>query len=90
MVQNRKFFINSTATFFDDKIDKANRWETIVFDPVSLNYIRINPTGYKILRIIDENPGINFFELVFKTKKSEKTLQEFLETVIGENIVFVQ
>ena len=90
MIQNEKFLINPLAVFFDDKIGKANGWETIVCNPDSSNLIRVNPPGYKILQIIEENPGINFFQVVFKVKKNEDVVQKFLRKMTDENVVLVQ
>lgn len=90
MLKDKKFFVNSVAVFFDNKIDKENGWETLVCNPVNSNYIKVNPEGYKILRVIEENPGLNFFEVVFKAKKNEDVAQKFLQKMIDENVVFVQ
>jgi len=89
-MQNKRLFMNQAAVVFDDEIDEANGWETIVCSPVSSNYIRINPAGYKILRAVEEEPGLSLFQVALKAKQDEELTRKFLEQMITENVVLTQ
>ena len=87
---NKKFFVNPRAVLLDDKIDKANGWETIVFNQIKQRYIKVNPAGYKILKVIDDNPGLQSSQIAFETKKSEDVVLKFIKQMYDENIVLAK
>lgn len=86
-MQNKKYYINQSATFFDDEIDRVNNWKTIVLNSATRNFLEINHSGYEILRTIDQNPGIEEVELIFRIKKTKNVIKKFLKKMISENII---
>lgn len=87
---DKSFLINSLAVIFHDELDARNGYETIACNWNNETYIKINPSGYKILRIIDEQPGLSLAQIAFKVKQREAAVEKFLEKMAQENIVFVK
>lgn len=89
-MNDRTFIINPQAILFHDELDARNAYETIACNWVNETYIKINPSAYKILRAIDEHPGLSLAEIAFKVKQRETPVQKFLEQMVKENIVFAK
>ena len=88
-MMGKKLYINDRACFFDQGMDRFNNYWSVVFNPVKERYIKINPSGYKILKVIEENPSISFFELLSRLQVEENSLKRFLENMVQEKIVLV-
>jgi len=88
MLIDQRLRVNDSACFFDQELGRANGFWSVVFNPVEERYIRINPSGYKILKIIEESPLITFSELLWRSKIKESALKRFLEKMIDERVVF--
>jgi len=86
---NKRFDLNYFSYLFDDEGDKANNYWTIVFNPVEEKFIRVNPVGYKILKTIEENPSIDFLNLISRLKIKESSLTSFLKEMEKENVLFI-
>jgi len=87
---NGIFLINPEAILFHDEIDAKNGYETIACNWVSGTYLKINPSAYRILRAIDEQPGLSLAQIAFRVEQSEDSVRKFLEQMIRENIVFAK
>jgi hypothetical protein len=66
------------------RIDEQNRWNTIVFNPKTEELIRINRSGYFILKLIEETPGIEREEL------GDLKFYTFIEKMIKENVIIAK
>ena len=87
MKQDKRYFVYPEAVFFDDKIDKKNNWTTIAYNFKKDSYIKIKQPGYKILRLIDENPGVSLPQLIKMSKENKDYIIRFLQKLIDENII---
>lgn len=86
-MEDKTFFTNLEAVLFSDELDAKNSYETIACNWGNGTYIKINPFGYKILRVIDENPGLSLGKIAFKVRQREETVQRFLEQMVRENVI---
>lgn len=81
------YFINPLAIIFLPQIDRKNNFITVACDWQKEEYIRINPTAYKVLWTIKNNPGKNLSNLALILRMSELKLSKFLEEMEKKNIV---
>lgn len=86
--------INPLGIIFIPEIDQKNGYKTIAYDVQKDELLKINKSGYFILKIIDDNPGISFDELSEKLKLVEETkginflkVLNFLKKMVAQNIV---
>lgn len=87
---DRNFFINPKAVLFHEELDSRNGYETIACNWSTEAYIKVNSSAYKILRVIDEQPGLSCTQITDTVKLSENAVERFLEQMIKENIVFAK
>lgn len=87
---NGNLFINPRAVLFHDYLDKRNGYHTVVCNTKTETYLKVNPSGYKILRAIDENPGISTVEISEITGIKEESIKKFIVRMAKENVVFVK
>ena len=76
-----RLFINKLAVLFCQRIDEQNGFETIVCNPQTEELLKVNKSGYFLLKTIEDNPGITRQEL---GKHAQST---FLEQMIREQII---
>ena len=86
--------INHLAVVFHPQLDRLNKCHTIVCNWKNEKVIKITPFGYKILKIIADNPGISskrIFSLLRNSQDENRNNHltvEFLRVMILENIVY--
>lgn len=85
-----KFLVNTRAVLFHDYLDKRNGYNSVVCNPKTETYLKINQTGYKILRIIDEDPGITLNEILNTVKVRKEVIEKFILAMVGQNVVFTK
>lgn len=90
MFEKGKLFLNSCAVLFDYRFDRLNNFETIVFNPVSKECLKIDSNGYQILKLIDENPGIEVVKLISMSNVGRELVLKFLDLMIKENVIFLK
>jgi hypothetical protein len=74
-------YLNNLAVLFCPVIDEQNNWETIVMNPMTEEVLKINKTGYFILKQIADSPGIS------KEALGKMQYLSFIELMIRENII---
>ena len=87
---DKSFLINPLAVIFHDELDARNGYETIACNWNNETYIKINPPGYKILRLIDEQPGLSLVQIAFNVNQRQAAVEKFLEKMVQEKIVFAK
>lgn len=85
-----KLFVNPRAVLFHDYLDKRNNYHTIVCNPNTETYLKINPTGYKILRTIEQNRGLSLTNISDLIGIKEGSVKKFILAMLKENVVFVK
>lgn len=86
----KKYFVNPLAVLFHPEIDKINNYRTIVYNPTTEEILKINNFSYMILKVIDQNPGLDSNSIVNLTSKNILKISRFLETMESKNIVFAK
>ena len=81
------FYINPYAVVFHPELDSRNNYNTIVFNPATEQVLKINAFTYSILKVIDDNPGIDIDGISELTSADVLKITKFLEVAIGENII---
>ncbi|MBI4058095.1 hypothetical protein HY405_02195 [Candidatus Microgenomates bacterium] len=89
-MDDKTFLINPQAILFHDELDPGNGFETVACNWRNETYLKINLSGYKILRVIDEQPGLSLAQIAFKVKQGETIVLRFLGMMVRENIVFAR
>lgn len=84
------FFINPLSIVFLPAIDEKNSYETIACDWNKEEFIKINSLGYRILKAIDDNPGISLLQLSKFLHQDELKLEKFLREMRERHVVFTQ
>lgn len=83
----KSLFVNPKAVLFHDALDKRNKYHTIVCNPKTETYLKINPSGYRILRTIEESPDITVAEISKTIGIKEETIKKFILTMRQENVI---
>lgn len=83
-------FLNSQAVLFHDELDKRNGWETVAFNWQDKKYVKINPKGYKILRVIDEHPSISPAEIASQLNLAQTEVVDFVKEAVKEYIIEIK
>lgn len=93
-MSDQKYQINLYSILFHPELDKFNGYETIAYNWDNENIFKIDKNAYRILKIIDENPGITLKEIVIRLNPmitdgdyQQNKIQEFLDMMVKENIV---
>lgn len=93
-MSDQKYRINVYGILFHPELDKFNDYETIACNWDNENIFKIDKNAYRILKIIDENPGIFLKEIVMRLNPmgaigdyQQNKIQEFLDMMVKENIV---
>lgn len=81
------FFINPLAIVFLPEIDARNGYNIIACNWEKEEFIKINPSGYKILKAIKDNPATTLHQLAKTLELEESKLEIFLNEVVGQHIV---
>ncbi len=89
-MRDTTFFINPKAILFNDELDAKNGHETIACNWPDETYLKINSAAYRVLRVIDEQPGLSLSQIAFATRRPETSIQRFLGQMIKENIVLAK
>ncbi len=84
----KKYFINPFVVLFHTELDQKNNFTTIVFNPDTERVLKVNSFGYRVLKVIYENPGIKLMEISKLISVKPLKVGKFLETMIKENSVF--
>lgn len=92
----KKFVVNLLAVLFVPEIDRANNYQTVVFNPQNERIIKINRFSYEILKTIDENEAISLEDLCSVVGKKralsgwqvEAKVVNFLNQMLKENVIF--
>lgn len=82
------FYINPLSIIFLESIDRMNGYETIACNWEKEEFLKINSSAYKILRAIDNTPGISFPELSKTFPENTSKLEKFLKRMVEKNIVW--
>lgn len=85
-----RFWINPLAIIFLEEIDRENGYETIACDWEKEEFIKINSSAYKILRAIDNTPGISLLELSKTFPQNDSRLEKFLKKMVEKNMVLLR
>jgi len=93
----KKYWVNPRGVIFFPYLDKKNRYQTVVYNHIQDKLTKIGKLGYFILRIIDENPGIEFENLLVKLKAlfeagtfEADSVGDFLSLMREENVIRCQ
>lgn len=84
----KKYLLNPLSVLFHPQLDQKNKSNTIVYDPLSEEIIKIDRFGYTILKAIDENPGIDSETISRLTLSGTQRVERFLEIMKEKNVVF--
>lgn len=60
---DKRYKVNPLSILFHPEIDKKNNYETIVCNWETEKVLKINPFGYHIFKVIDENPEISLKDI---------------------------
>ncbi len=80
--------VNPKTVLFHDGLDKRNNFYTIVCNPKTEIYLKVNPLGYKILRTLEENLGVTVVEISKITGIEKETINKFVLAMKKENVIF--
>lgn len=86
----KRYFVNPFAVLFHPSLDLRNHYKTIVYNPTTEEIFKISRFGYKILEVIDKNPGISAEEISRLTPVAPLKIQRFLEIMNKENVIFTR
>lgn len=84
-----KLYLDPLCVIFVPDLDHELGYETLIFDRIRDEIIKIDKYGYKILKTINDNPGINIDQMVFKMGQSinRKNLERFISTMTNYDII---
>lgn len=94
-MDKKRYHINQPAVLFHSSLDESNGSTTVVANPDTGGGFVVNKLKYFILKIIDENPGINQEFLIEKVKikiypeKIEEDINNILNFFIDEQIIYI-
>ncbi|MBI4036634.1 hypothetical protein HY386_02030 [Candidatus Daviesbacteria bacterium] len=77
---NQKYWLNQYCVFFHPKLDQQNNFNTIVRNPGG-DFIKVNKSGYFILKAINDNPGISLEGVAKQIRATLDTSQMSLKNI---------
>ncbi len=88
-------YSNGDGFLLCPQIDKENGYRTIVCNMKLQTTLKVNSFGYRLLEILENNPGISFDILLTKYSTSVKKsawevkneVESFINQMINENVV---
>lgn len=83
-------FINPLSIIFLPDIDRINGLRTVACNWEKEEYFKINPSAYKILKIINDRPGITLPELSKIVEDGGQKLAIFLMKMVDKNTVIIK
>jgi len=87
------FFINQYSILFHPELDRLNGYKTIIWNVGDDRVLMINRSGYELLKIINERPGLSREEIsqlvgLRSNSAEEQNATAFLNQMLAENIIF--
>lgn len=83
----KRYIINALSVLFHPSLDQKNRYNTIVYDPLSEEIIKVDKFGYDVLKAIDENRGIDSEAISKLVLSSIQKVERFLEIMKEKNVI---
>lgn len=84
--------LDDFSVLFLPKIDPLNDYKTIIFNFSEQKILKINKSGYFILKAISDSPGIsleNIYDLAALNRIKKPEVKIFMDEMIKEKIIYV-